>query len=155
LTLRIVERSIPAKFSIWSKALKQNWTLITCEAAHPLTVQLEAGRILVEPAVLEAATGWSTRPEGFCQGDVCVPAGKAVRDDGLVDLREFADRLGRPLVEEPEHAVAALGESARQRAENLQSLIAPDFELPDLTGRMHRLSDYRGKKVLLAAYASW
>lgn len=37
----------------------------------------------------------------------------------------------------------------------LASLQAPDFELPDLDGKMHRLSDYRGKKVLLAAWASW
>jgi peroxiredoxin len=27
--------------------------------------------------------------------------------------------------------------------------------LPDLSGRMHALSDFRGKKVLLVAYASW
>ncbi|TAK76433.1 MAG: redoxin domain-containing protein [Dehalococcoidia bacterium] len=34
-------------------------------------------------------------------------------------------------------------------------LDAPDFELPDLDGRMHRLSDRRGKKVVLALWASW
>ena len=30
----------------------------------------------------------------------------------------------------------------------LTSLDAPDFSLPDLDGKMHSLSDYRGKKVL-------
>ncbi len=35
------------------------------------------------------------------------------------------------------------------------TLEAPDFELPDLSGKMHRLSQHRGKKVLLIAYASW
>ena len=29
---------------------------------------------------------------------------------------------------------------------------APDFELPDQNGEMHRLSDYRGKKVILYCY---
>jgi peroxiredoxin len=29
---------------------------------------------------------------------------------------------------------------------------APDFELPDETGKIHRLSDYRGKKVVLWFY---
>ena len=29
---------------------------------------------------------------------------------------------------------------------------APDFELPDQNGEMHRLSDYRGKKVILYFY---
>ena len=26
---------------------------------------------------------------------------------------------------------------------------APDFELPDQNGKMHKLSEYRGKKVIL------
>ena len=29
---------------------------------------------------------------------------------------------------------------------------APDFELPDQNGKMHRLSDYRGQKVILYFY---
>ena len=29
---------------------------------------------------------------------------------------------------------------------------APDFELPDQDGVMHKLSDYRGKKVILYFY---
>ena len=32
---------------------------------------------------------------------------------------------------------------------------APDFELPSLTGGSVRLSDYRGKKVVLFMWASW
>jgi len=31
----------------------------------------------------------------------------------------------------------------------------PDFYLPTLDGRRGRLSDYRGKKVLLIHFASW
>ena len=30
--------------------------------------------------------------------------------------------------------------------------MAPDFELPDQNGEMHKLSDYRGKKVILYFY---
>ena len=29
---------------------------------------------------------------------------------------------------------------------------APDFALPDQTGKIHRLADYRGKTVILAFY---
>ena len=29
---------------------------------------------------------------------------------------------------------------------------APDFELPDQNGKIHRLSDYAGKKVVLYFY---
>jgi peroxiredoxin len=34
-------------------------------------------------------------------------------------------------------------------------LMAPDFTLPDLSGTPRRLSDLRGKKVLLVTWASW
>jgi hypothetical protein len=35
------------------------------------------------------------------------------------------------------------------------SVEAPDFTLPDLDGRMHSLSDYRGRKVVLFTWASF
>ncbi|MFC5436309.1 TlpA family protein disulfide reductase [Rhodanobacter umsongensis] len=31
----------------------------------------------------------------------------------------------------------------------------PDLTLPDLDGKLHRLSDYRGRRVLLNLWASW
>ena len=29
---------------------------------------------------------------------------------------------------------------------------APEFEVPDQTGKIHKLSDYKGKRVVLAFY---
>jgi hypothetical protein len=72
-----------------------------------------------------------------------------------VDLEELAARLERPLALDVEERAAYLGVSARSRAAALASLEAPDFSLPDLDGRLHSLSEHRGKKVLLVAYASW
>ncbi|MBI1848356.1 MAG: hypothetical protein HY294_09975 [Candidatus Rokubacteria bacterium] len=72
-----------------------------------------------------------------------------------VDLTEVAGRLGRPLALDVEERAAWLGVSAAARARALASLEAPDFALPDLAGRVHRLSEHRGKKVFLVAYASW
>lgn len=33
--------------------------------------------------------------------------------------------------------------------------VAPEFTLPDLDGKIHRLSDYRGKVVILNFWATW
>jgi hypothetical protein len=116
-----------------------------------------------EPAVrlpaesLEAALGFRIEPRGLCRGSVCVPtAGRAglLSEDG-VDLGSLAELLDRPLALDTEWRVAALAAAPGARAERLESLTAPDFALPDLTGRVHRLSEQRGKKVLLIAYASW
>jgi len=34
----------------------------------------------------------------------------------------------------------------------MQGQLAPDFELEDTTGKSHRLSDYRGQKVIVLAF---
>jgi hypothetical protein len=75
--------------------------------------------------------------------------------DAGVDLAALAVLLDRPLALDLEHRAAALAAPAGERAARLGRLEAPDFALPDLAGRQHRLSDHRGKKVLLIAYASW
>ena len=66
-----------------------------------------------------------------------------------------AEASGRPVAIDRAERAAYLGVSAAERAKVLSSLEAPDFTLPDLDGRLHTLSAYRGKKVLLVAYASW
>jgi hypothetical protein len=107
----------------------------------------------------ETTTGWEAKPEGLCQGEVCVPlpAGREREfvDGGRINLAALWRHLGRPVLHSARGDVWVLGESAQQRASALASLEAPDFTLPDVDGRMHRLSDYRGKKVLLVTWASW
>lgn len=38
---------------------------------------------------------------------------------------------------------------------SLQARTAADFSLPDLSGQVHKLSDYRGKWVLVNYWATW
>jgi hypothetical protein len=66
-----------------------------------------------------------------------------------------AEAAGRPVAMDLEARVGYLGVAAEERARRLASLEAPDFSLPDLHGRPHSLSEHRGRKVLLVAYASW
>jgi hypothetical protein len=105
------------------------------------------------------ATGWALKPEGLCKDDICVPvpAGEArhfVRGSE-VNLAAFWRHMGKPAAHDAGGTVWALGEAAADRSLRLASLEAPDFELPDLEGRTHRLSDQRGKRVFLVSWASW
>ena len=84
-----------------------------------------------------------------------LPRGMAAGPSGGLDLTELARALERPLALDLDERVACLGASARERSDALGSLDAPDFALADLAGRRHALSDYRGRKVLLVAWASW
>ena len=133
------------------------FTLIEGGRAMPVEARLAEGRVRVAEADVERAFGWKLAPQGLCKGPVCVPvrdrAGLAA--EGGVDLETLAETLGLPLALDREERVAVLGASSAERCGRLASLEAPDFELPDLAGRLHRLSDQRGKKVLLIAYASW
>ncbi len=99
--------------------------------------------------------GWELGPEGACQGSRCVPLPPGVLRDGLLDLAGFARSLGQPVVHDSTNDVWVIGESADDLREGLRSLEAPDFTLPDLEGRRHRLSDHRGTKVFLVTWASW
>jgi hypothetical protein len=107
----------------------------------------------------DAATGWVAKPEGLCRGEVCVPlpAGREreITDGGRINLASLWRHLGQPAVHSERGDVWVLGQSAQDRKAALSSLEAPDFTLPDAFGRMHRLSDYRGKKLFLVTWASW
>jgi len=117
----------------------------------------EGADVWVEARTLREAFGWELSPEGLCRDAVCIPVTARMRltEGGRVSLTALAELLGRPLVVDAGERVAYLGAAARERAESLRSLVAPDFSLPDLDGHPHRLSEQRGKKVLLVAYASW
>ncbi len=105
------------------------------------------------------ATGWTLKPEGLCQGEVCVPAPRAdsasyVRD-GTVNMAAFWRLLRRPVLHDEARETWMLGAGSAERARQLTSLDAPDFTLPDLDGTLHSLSDYRGKRVFLTTWSSW
>jgi len=122
----------------------------------PAAAGIDADGIWLDAAATQQALGWQLKPEGLCQGDVCIPVRDRSWVEGdAIELGGLASALGRPLASDADERAAALGTAAASRAASLASLEAPDFSLPDLAGRMHTLSEHRGKKVLLIAYASW
>jgi hypothetical protein len=101
-----------------------------------------------------AATGWDSKPEGLCRGEVCVPAPGARRDDGTIDVRLAAERLGMPLVNDEISGTWALGPGT-STGRVLSTAAAADPELIDRQGQPFRLSSLHGRKVLLVAWASY
>jgi len=100
-------------------------------------------------------TGWTLKPEGMCQNDLCVPLPAWEVADGRVDVAAFWRLLNRPVVHDAANETWVLGAGADERNNILAGLMAPDFTLPDLAGMSHTLSALRGKKVFLSTWASW
>lgn len=117
------------------------------------------GALWLSGRAAEEATGWVAKAEGMCKGDVCVPLPPGREQEFVrgarVNLAALWQHMGRPVVHSDRGHVWVLGGSARDRSAALGSLEAPDFTLPDPSGRSHSLSDYRGKKVFLVTWASW
>jgi len=132
-------------------------------AGSQLEVEPSPGRspdeLWLSPAALAEATGWQLRPEGLCQGDVCAPIPEDAREKLFEGDAVYASglwqRMGRPVLRDAAASTWMLGEAAEDRGRRLASLEAPDFTLPDIEGKLHSLSDFRGKKVFLATWASW
>ena len=110
---------------------------------------------------LPKATGWQMKPQGACLGDLCVPVPEHKREDWIADAEdwvwfnysEFADLLGQKYVRDGD--VWSLGSIPEVRRMGLESAVAPDFELADRNGDVLKLSDFRGRKVVLFSWSSW
>ena len=113
---------------------------------------------------LTRASGWRLKPEGACLGDICVPIPAARRErfvsdesgtDPRFNLAELARLLEMPMLHDDATQTWCFAENAGARSQRMASLEAPDFTLPDLAGEMHSLTDYRGQKIFMVAWASW
>lgn len=132
-------------------------TIIDVGRAVDVDARVEGERVLLSPEALHEALGWELHDGTLCNDTMCVPlpADSSLAAGGPLDLSDVAAVLDRPLALDAAERAAYLGASARERADTLASLQAPDFTLPDLAGRSHTLSEHRGKKVLLVVWASW
>ncbi len=112
---------------------------------------------------LTRATRFVVKPQGVCRDELCFPLPKAqksnfIKKQGSVqwfNLSEFARLVQQPVAFNEQHTTWYFGARAQAQNAHLESLEAPNFTLPDVQGKKHSLSDFRGKKVLLVTWASW
>jgi hypothetical protein len=133
------------------------FTLIDQGQPHQIDATTKGSTLRLATEPLLEALGWTQKTEGLCQGDICIPIANRpdlITQDG-VDLVALGELLGRPIALDSDESTASIGEETAANTTLLADGIAPDFTLPDLSGKQHTLSSFRGKKVLLIAYASW
>ena len=112
--------------------------------------------LTVDPEAFETGTGWAIKPEGACKAEVCVPLPDSARTaDGRIDVTVVAERLGMPLISDPDRGISALGPETALTGRALTTAVASELELPDADGNAFRLSSLRGQKVVLTAWSSW
>ena len=126
------------------------------------TANVDAGQLWITTVDLARATRFELKPQGVCRNELCFPVPKA-REHEFVrktagktwfNIVAFAGLVHQPVAHDEALAMWYFGLRSDQR-QALSSLEAPDFSLPDMNGKMHSLSDFRGKKVLLVTWASW
>ncbi len=112
---------------------------------------------------LSRATRFVIKPQGVCRDQLCFPLPKTRKAEFLskkgsttwFNLSEFARLIKQPFAADEKNGVWYFGPRSEELNGYLASLEAPNFTLPDLNGKQHSLSDFRGKRVLLVTWASW
>ncbi len=138
-----------------------------------VTVVVNDGAIEIEGALVDGQHLWVTakdvtringfepKPEGFCSADICIPIPKSedwVRtenDERYFSVTRFAEKIDQAVVVDAERHVWGFGSVPLLQRTLFTEAMAPDFALEDRQGNVVRLSDFRGKKVLVLTWASW
>lgn len=116
----------------------------------------------INPADLPRVNGFTLKPEGACIDEICVPVRQQENSDIFLtrngthwfNVTELADRVHQSYVADDD-GVWSFGAIPARRASFVDQAEAPDFALPDLTGKSVQLSDFKGKRIMLLSWASW
>lgn len=135
----------------------QEWVLLHNGRQISAPLEKDTDCLLITPSDLQALLGWRVKDNTLCRDDRCLPLSfhPQLMQGDRVDLAALSALQQMPMAIDNEHCIVSIGESAEEQGSLLQSSLAPDFALPDATGKIHKLSDYRGKKILLVTWASW
>lgn len=124
--------------------------------------QTKSDDLWVKTAELKAATGFDLKKSGACFDplNICIP----LLEDGFIqeeigqqwfNVSKLSSKLEQACVANEDKAVWSLGLIPEARKAMLKSSTAPDFEIEDINGETIRLSNFKGKKVLIVTWATW
>jgi hypothetical protein len=149
--------------TVHASAKELHATIVYDDVATDLSSAREdTSQLWISTVDLKRATRFELKPQGVCRDELCFPLPKARQQEFLhkeagqswFNLTAFAQLVHQPVAHDAALSTWYFGLRSDQR-QVLSALQAPDFTLPDLHGKPHRLSDFRGKKVLLVTWASW
>ncbi|MEE8165852.1 MAG: redoxin domain-containing (seleno)protein, partial [Myxococcota bacterium] len=95
-----------------------SFTLIENGRSHAIEATTGDSPLRLAAEPLLDALGWTQKPEGLCQGDVCIPVGNRpdlITQQG-VDLLGLAEVLGRTVALERDESVASMGAATAAHA---------------------------------------
>ena len=138
-------------------------TVLYQESETQAEARAEGPELWLTLPALTAVSGWELKPEGVCKEETCVPVPNSRRaalirsetSGTLFNLTEFARLIQQPFAYDEKHAVWYFGPAGWEWKDRMSSRQAPDFELPDMAGQLHTLSELRGRKLFLLFWASW
>ena len=133
---------------------------------HILTIQhaqIEGTDLWITPDDLMHVNGFELKPYGACRDEICIPVNQSgdgalirvIEDQTWFNLTGLARKLEQAVVADTASRVWSFGEITALRGTFFNDGIAPDFVVPDRTGKQVSLSDFRGRKILLLSWASW
>jgi hypothetical protein len=109
----------------------------------------------IDKSDLPRINDFELKPQGACRADVCIPIPRTMTRGTAFNLSAFAARVGQRVVADGPARGWSFGEIPVVRGAYLESRQAPEIAVPDRKGRTVKLSQFRGKKVLLVTWASW
>lgn len=138
-------------------------TILFHDAIHPIdNARVEGDDLWLTVDQIAKANGFTVKPQGLCSAETCISISKEDKEffanfDGMefFNVSKFARKIGQAAVSDSEKNVWSFGVVPLDQQSTLLAGIAPDFAIPDRTGKIVRLSDFRGKKVMVLAWASW
>jgi hypothetical protein len=137
-----------------SAATTQSATILYEGHSVPLrNTRFDGKDLWIQTADLPRVNEFEVKPQGACRGDVCIPISKELKSGQTFNLTGFARRVHQISV--ADSGVWSFGAIPVMRGAFLESRVAPDFAIPNRTGKIVHLSDFRGRKVLLVTWASW